>query len=154
MSELEIKIKESIIRAVKEKNEVAKDVLRTVLGQMQLDASSKELSEDDRLNVIRKQIKSNQLSIEQMSNVDKSEWKTDWEDNNKKLAFEIGLLSMFLPQVLSEIDTKDLIVKTGLDLKSAKNDGQAIGMAMKALKSSGAQVDASVVRKIVEELRK
>ncbi len=151
---IELKLKELIIQAMKTKDTVTKDVLRVALGQIQTESSNGVMAEDQKVNVVRKLIKSNQQTLDGMNEKDSSTWSNEWHESQMKLVMEMEVLRKLLPTVLNEVETRDYLIKQGVELKSAKSDGQAIGTAMKAFKASGVAVDSTVVKQVVEGLRK
>jgi uncharacterized protein len=149
MTNLETKLRELITTASKSHDVLSRDVLKVLLGEIQLkDAATEEAQHD----IVRKLIKSNQTSIDEMAK--QTESKEGWEDNKNKLVMEIAILQPLLPKTWSEDEIKDFIIKHGVDVKSVDNQGKAIGIAMKSLKAENAPVDPATVRKVVEELRR
>lgn len=151
---IELKIKEGISKAIKSKDEITKEILRVALGQIQLDAYSSNTTEEQKLNVIRKLIKSNETTIEAMHQKDIKDWSVEWQLNAPTLAFEVAALQLLLPQTLSEEETLARLTANCFDnIKTAKADGQAIGVAMKYFKAENIAVDTGLVKKAVESIR-
>ena len=75
------------------------------------------------------------------------------EDEVARLHSEINVLSSFLPQYLSAEKIGFILTESEnlQKIKSVKNSGAAIGIAMKILKDHGA-VDGVVVRDIVASI--
>lgn len=71
------------------------------------------------------------------------------EEHVAKLTFEIDYLSQYLPQQLSEDETRDLVKATiaQLGVDDPSRSGQVIGAVMK----SGAAVDGGTVSRLVRE---
>ena len=71
------------------------------------------------------------------------------QEHVDQLTFEIEYLSQFLPQQLSEDETRDLVRATIADLgvDDSSRSGQVIGAVMK----SGAAVDGATVSRLVRE---
>lgn len=152
---IETTIKTMIKEAVKTNNIIVKDVLRVVLGSIQLESSSKDLTEDQKLNIIRKLIKSNETTLESMDQKPTNEWSQEWQENAPKLRLEIATLQTLLPKTLNEKEVIALLTMNIIsDIKAAKSDGQSLGIAMKYFKSISAPIDNFVVKKVVEELRR
>lgn len=147
-------LKEFITKAIKERNEIAKNILRLALGTIQLDSSKNEITEDQKINIIKKIIKSNETTIEAMHQKSIDQWSVEWQNNAPKLAFEIKVLMSLLPNSLTLEQTKDALSNKITDIKAAKSDGQAIGISIKYLKSLNALVDSATVKIVVDELRK
>lgn len=151
---LEEVLKKQIYGAVKENNPVVKDILRVVLGQIQLEGSSAALSEERKLNIIRKLIKSNELTLSSMAETSEELWEETWKNNAQRLKEENQILQNLLPQNLGKEDLLKLLEGKVEEIKTAKSDGQAIGVAMKTLKSAQATFENEMVKELVGEIRK
>jgi uncharacterized protein YqeY len=66
---------------------------------------------------------------------------------------EIGVLSALLPKQLSVDDIVAALASEHDAIKAAKSDGQATGIAMKHLKSTGAAVSGNDVGAAVKQIR-
>ena len=97
--------------------------------------------------IIRKVIKGNTETLEVIKEM--PERNTD----RNNLLLENQLLSEFLPKTMSAENVSDFIKENNIDILSAKNDGQAVGVVMKALKTNNLSVDGSVVKEIIINLR-
>lgn len=131
--------------AMRAKRDLEKDVLRTALGEMQTAEAraGKALSDEEAQKIVKKLIKSNQETID-----------VSKDDGTKaKLAEEIRILEALLPKTLSVAEIVAALQSVADDIKSAKSDGQATGVAMKKLKSEGATVDGKDVAEAVKRLR-
>ena len=126
------KLKDDLITAMKEKDKVVLNTLRSVKGALQLEVinNKKEESDDLLLDVINKQIKMRKDSIEEFK-------KGSREDLVESYEKEISILEKYMPQALSdeEIDTiiKDAISKVGAS--SIKDLGSVIKEATPLLKN-------------------
>jgi uncharacterized protein YqeY len=103
-----------------------------------------EMSDDDAQKIIASYVKSLQKSIEELrAGGDKA------QPLITKYQAEIGYLEGYLPQRLDEDATAALVDSAlgELGITDAKQAGRAIGHIMKAHRS---EVDAALVRKIVE----
>jgi uncharacterized protein YqeY len=132
-------------QAVKEKDEVARDVLRLALGEVQTAEArnSRALSEDEVIAIVRKLVKADEETLALA------------EDGPRATALrrEIAILSELLPKPLS-IDAIAELLKAQLDaIRAAKNDGQATGIAVKHLKSLSAVFESADVATAVKRLR-
>ncbi len=94
--------------------------------------------------IIRKMIASNNETIG---------LSTNREDMVAKLKEENTYLESLLPQVLSVEEIKNSLSEVLVDLKTAKSDGQATGMAMKHLKSRNLKVLGEDVAVAVKQVR-
>jgi uncharacterized protein len=151
---LEETLKVKIKQAMKDRDDTVRDVLRVVLGQIQLEASSSPTSEEQKLAVVRRLIKSNQQTLGSMAEKPADEWTGDWKENAEKLRRELVLLESLLPRSLSEMEIIEFIRSKAIDVVGAKSDGQAMGAVMKELKAASASVDSATVKATVESLRR
>lgn len=150
---LETIIREAIKHSLQTNNIVAKEVLRLALGTIQQEGSSKNLNEEQKLNIVRKLIKSNETTIAAMHEKPLSEWSEEWQHNAPKLAQEITTLQTLLPQTLTFEETKTALAERIADIKTAKSDGMALGLAMKFFKQNNTSIDNNVVKQVVENIR-
>ena len=146
MSKIIAEIKVQIKDAMKAKAAVRRDILRLVIGQIQQEGGNE--SDEIAIKVIKKIIKSNEETIDIMT----SEKFTDAAEQ-AKLEEEIDTLAPYVPDAMTEDEVKAFIVEQGIDVSSAKNDGQAMGMLMKPLKSTGREIDSGVVKSVIASLR-
>lgn len=138
-------LKNKILVATKEKNKFVKNLYKTLLGEIQLESSRKNKDLDDKecQAIVKKFIK----------NIDESLTHVN-APKRTFLEFEKVLLEEFLPETLSRNDILNLINSLGLydSICTAKNDGMAIGIAMRGLKNYS--VEPSDVKDVVENIRK
>jgi uncharacterized protein YqeY len=89
-------------------------------------------------------IKRNKDSYDQFMNASRQELA----DKEKK---EMDLLSTYLPEVLGEVETEEIVKKiiTELDITSIKEMGKAMGMIKN---NHGDTVDMSLVSKFIKKL--
>lgn len=141
-------LKEHIARAVKAKDEVARDVLRLVLGEAQTAEarSGRPLGDDEVAAIVRKIVKSNEETLAAAA-------AAGDEARAATLRHEIALLGALLPKGLSVEEIVLALAPQADAIRAAKNDGQATGIAMKQLKASGAVVDGSLVSTAVRSIR-
>ena len=133
-------IKQDIIASMKAKNTVKTSILRLVVSECDLiNARTGKVTDQDVVKVIEKFIGS----------IDETIALTKDEKCLVNLRNEIYILESYLPPKLTieEIEEK-------LDrelIKNSKNDGMAMGVAMKSLK--GLFFDSSDVKQVVEIIR-
>lgn len=137
------KIKEQLLEARKAKNELAKNVLSVALGDIQTQqgkaAQNGAMTEQQCERIVQKMINSNQETMDAMT---------------KKLRMENEILAALLPKTLSRLEMKNYLFSWAMEqIKAAKSDGQATGVAMKALASLEGSKDGKLVAEIVKELR-
>ncbi len=149
MSMLE-QLKQRLIASRKAGQQVEMAVLQVILGEAStIEARSGKSATDEELEkVIRKILLNNQETLEilQQKGMQTSE-------NFNKLTAENNLLHSLLPQTLSVEQIIALLGDVADTIRSAKNDGQATGIAMKHLKSTNQRVLGDDVAKAVKQLR-
>jgi uncharacterized protein YqeY len=144
MSALLEKIKTDLNQALKAKKADEVSVLRFLLADLHNREIEKkgELSDEEVVAVIRKQVKQGKEAIEEFK-------KGERNDLAQKESHEIGILSKYLPQTLSADEIKKVveasILKTGA--KSAQDFGKVMGEVMKEVKG---KADGTEVVRIVK----
>ena len=119
-------------------------VMRMVKGAMQLEELDKkhELSDDEMIGIIAKQIKTRKESIVEFE-------KGKRQDLIDKTNNEIKILSEYMPEQLSLEEINKEINKIFEELKPTKTDiGKVMGRASGLLKG---KADLSVVNKLIKE---
>lgn len=119
-------------------------VMRMVKGAMQLEELDKkhELSDDEMIGIIAKQIKTRKESIVEFE-------KGKRQDLIDKTNNEIKILSEYMPEQLSIEEINKEIDKIFEELKPTKTDiGKVMGRASGLLKG---KADLSVVNKLIKE---
>lgn len=116
--------KKDLITAMKEKDKVKLNTLRSVKGAMQLEVinNKKEENDDLLLTVINKQIKMRNDSIEEFK-------KGSRDDLVKSYEEEIAILKEYMPEMLSEEEI-DSIIDEAISSTGADNIKQ-MGLVMK-----------------------
>lgn len=138
-------IKARMFRAMKAGQTVEKEILRVAIGEITTDAARPGRKGDDEeaFAILRKLIKSNEESLASVTDPARKE----------VLEQEIAVLSEHLPRSLGIDEVVAALAPVSDAVRSAKNDGQATGIAMKHLKGTGAVVDGKVVASAVQRLR-
>ena len=138
-------IKKRILQAMKEKDEVAKSVLR--LAQSEINAAgaraNRPLREEEEAAIVRKLMKSNEETLA----------ATGESEQAATLRRENELLTAFLPATMSVAQIVEALASQREAIAAAKSDGQATGLAMKHLKTTGATFDGNDVAAAVKQLR-
>ena len=119
-------------------------VMRMVKGAMQLEELDKkhELSDDEMIGIIAKQIKTRKESIVEFE-------KGKRQDLIDKTNNEIKILSEYMPEQLSLEEINKEIDKIFEELKPTKTDiGKVMGRASGIIKG---KADLSVVNKLIKE---
>jgi hypothetical protein len=135
-------IRKKIVETTKLKMEAQKNVLKVVLGEMELQASrsGKLLTDDDGYRIIRKTLQ----GVEEM---------LTYKPNDPKFEAEKATLKDLLPQEMSIHDLKVSLTSKAEEIRAAKSEGQATGIAMKFFKENNISVDGNVVKNVVVEIR-
>src|SRR5687767_965161 len=138
-------IKARITRAVKEKDEVSRDVLRLAFGEVQTSEARNErpLRDEEVAAILKKLVKSNEETLALAGDGERA----------TTLRRENEVLSSLLPKALTADQIVEALASQVDAIKAAKADGQAMGVAMKHLKSLGAAVEAADVTAAVKKLR-
>ena len=140
------KINEDLKNAMKEKDTFKLSVLRMLKSAIiyeQTNGEKHELTDDDIMSVIKKQVKTRKTSMEEYLSYDRK----DLADNLQK---EIDILSKYLPEELSDEELTKIIDEIITELKP---DGmKGMGMVIKAVSAKcGAAADMKKVSSIVKE---
>ena len=138
-------IRERVKRAMRTGDAVEKNVLRVALGEIQSEESrsGKTLDEAAVSALLRKLVKSNQDTLAAGPN----------EERRRILEREVEILKELLPQTLGAEAIQAALEPVRDEVLGARNDGQATGVAMKHLKSSGAAVTGQDVAQAVKAMR-
>lgn len=138
-------IKKRMFSAMKAGKSVEKEILRVALGEITTQAArgDKPMTDDEVGAILKKLVKSNQETLS--SSEDDAQKKT--------LEEEIAILQAFLPKSLGVDDIVSALGPVADQIKSAGNDGQATGVAMKHLKTTGAVVNGKDVSEAVKKIR-
>lgn len=143
-------IKDSIqsdqIKYLKEGNKEDSSTLRYALSFINKEEKDKNivLNDSEVIKVLKSMIKRNKDSYDQFMNASRQELA----NKEKK---EMDLLSTYLPEVLGEVETEEIVKKiiTELDITSIKEMGKAMGMIKN---NHGDTVDMSLVSKFIKKL--
>ena len=137
-------IKRRITVAMKAGKTVEKEILRVALGEIQTaEARGTATTDDSAAAVVRKLIKSNEETLA----------ATTSEADKRTLAEENVVLASLLPKSLGAAEIVEALAGLRDALRAAGNDGQATGIAMKHLKSTGAIVNGKDVTEAVKKIR-
>lgn len=140
------KVNNDLVAAMKNGDKFTLSVLRMLKSALiyeQTNGEKHELSDDDVLSVIKKQVKTRKTSMEEYLSYDRK----DLADNLQK---EIDILSKYLPEELSDEELTKIIDEIITELKP---DGmKGMGMVIKAVSAKcGAAADMKKVSSIVKE---
>lgn len=134
-------IKRDIVTAMKQKDETKRNILRLVLTECELIENRGQSV--DPVKVIQKLIKSNEETLSY----------NPGDDVVTKLEKEISIMEEYLPKKLTKADIMTILSPLEEQIVNAKNDGQAIGIAMNTLKKVGGIVDPSEVKTVLGKIR-
>jgi uncharacterized protein len=137
-------IKRRITQAMKEKDDVAKNVLRLAFGEMQMAEAraQRPITEEESVGIVRKLVKSNEETLANTTG-----------DAAEILKKENALLLALLPASLTVEQIVEALASQVEAIRAAKNDGQATGLAMKHLKGAGVAADGTTVGAAVKQIR-
>jgi uncharacterized protein len=137
-------MKKRVIDAMKGGRTTERDVLRVAIGEVQnAENRGTVINDEETHKIIRKLIKSNS---ETLAVVDKAEMKAKLEEENR-------VLDSLLPKQLGVDAIFAALAAVAEEIKAAKSDGQATGVAMKHLKTIGATVGGKDVQEAVKRVR-
>ena len=138
-------IKRQMMAAMKAHDTVRKEILRVALGELSMAAerAGGTLADEPVQGILRKLVKSNQDTL--ALTVDPAQQET--------LRKEIAVLEELLPKTLDADGIVALLDPVRDAIRAAANDGQATGVAMKHLKTTGAAVQGKDVGDAVRRIR-
>lgn len=141
MSELKKTLMADMKTAMKEKDTVRKGVinlLRAGIQNQELDLK-RELTEEEELKVVQRELKQTKQSLEEGQ-------KANREDIVAAETEKIAIIEHYLPKQLSVDEVKELIAKLGISKESSM--GQVVGQMMKETAGSA---EGKVVSQAVKE---
>ena len=140
------KLLQALKEAMREKDELKKDtitMLRAAILQVEKD-DRKELTESEMEAIVAKQIKSRKESLEDYR-------KANRDDIVSKIEKEIEILTVYLPEQLTEDEIKDLINKA--IEKTGASTPRDMGKVMQEIRPQIAgKADGKVVSDMVKQL--
>lgn len=140
------KINEDLKNAMKDADKFKLSVLRMLKSALQLEGINKkhDLTDDEILSVIKKQVKQRNDSISEFKKYDKLDKVEDLEK-------EIAILDEYLPEEISEEEINKILDQafTSVNPTSMKD----MGMVMKETQNllNGKNADMSLVSKLIRE---
>jgi uncharacterized protein YqeY len=149
---LQQQIKEQMIEAMKSKDDLRLQTLRSLVSAFTNElvalkrTPQSELSDEEVLNVIKRAVKQRKDSIEQFQ----KGGRKDLAENEKA---ELLILEKYLPEMMSKEEIVKVAeakkIKMGIENKS--KSGVLMGALMKELKD---KADGDIVKSVVDELLK
>lgn len=139
-------IKARMFQAIKAGETLEKEILRVAVGEITTEAArpGRTGSDEEVQAILRKLVKSNEETLASTTDAEK----------RATLQKEIAVLSTYLPKSLTPEEIAAALAPVADQIKTAGNDGQATGIAMKLLKSQGAVVNGKDVGAAVALVRK
>lgn len=138
-------IKKDLVTSMKEQDKFKTSVLRMLKSALQAEEINKKdvLTDDEVLNIIKKQVKVRTASLEEYKNYNRIDLADD-------LAKEIEILKSYLPEELSK-EELNKIIEEQFDIIKPTNI-KDMGKVIKAISNIvGTRADMSEVSKIVKE---
>jgi uncharacterized protein len=136
--------------AIKSRNDLARDVLRVVMGEVSTRQArtGKEPGNIDIHAIIRSMIANNSETRKELEQRGQTT-----HEGYARLAQENAYLETLLPKTLDQAAIRNELQPLAAELKAAKSDGQATGLAMKHLKQKGLAVLGEDVAAAVKQMR-
>lgn len=138
-------IKARMFKAMKEGRIVEKEILRVAVGEITTNAARANMtgSDEEAQAALRKLMKSNEESLAVVTD----------SEQRRVLELEIRTLADLLPKSLGVDEIIEALATVKDAILAAGNEGQATGVAMKQLKTSGAVVNGKDVSAAVKKMR-
>ncbi len=148
MTDLKAALTAALKEAMTAKDNVRRDAIRflqSAIKQVEID-TRKELSQEDMLGIVQKELKKRKESLDELTKVGRTEEATAAQN-------EITIIEAFLPRQLSREEiavlVNEAIAQTGVT--SAKEIGELMGALMPKVKGLA---DGKLVNDVVRELLK
>lgn len=124
-----------------------KDVFKVVLGEVQQKSATGPVSDEQGQNIVKAMVKNNVEKV--------LVHLKDGDPRRAAVEEENSILSSLLPTYLTEDEIVERLTDAALtdQLKAAKSEGQATGLAMKYLKGLALAVEGDTVKQAVAGLR-
>jgi hypothetical protein len=137
-------MKKRLMEAMKAGRVVEKEILKVAIGEIEVqDARGVVKGEEDQIAIVRKLVKSNEETLAATAD----------PEGKKRLEEENAILKAMLPQQMGVDQIVAALEPVRDAIKAAGNDGQATGVAMKHLKTTGASVNGKDVTEAVKKIR-
>ncbi len=139
-----------LVAAMKAKDDLVKDVLRVVLGEVSTRKarSGKEPRDEEVHAIIRSMMANNVETRKELEQRGQTA-----HDAYERLGRENSYLETLLPRTLDRDAILKELAPVAAELKAAKSDGQATGLAVKQLKQKGLAVLGEDVAAAVKQMR-
>ena len=142
---LKAKINTDLTQAMKDKDSVKIDTLRSIRAEiLKMDKSGmdREMNEEEEIQLLAKQAKLRKESIE----VFEKAGRTDLVDKESK---QLEIINEYLPKQISREEAEKIIngILSGLGEITQKDFGKIMGLCMKELKG---KIDGKIIQEIVK----
>lgn len=138
------KIKIEIESCVKSNNNFKRDVLKTLVGEIQLNAlrNKKEINDELTTKILKSFKQNSELCLKELKD----------EEKIKSIHSEISIYNSFLPEEMTEDQILNLLLPIQDKLSAFKNHGQAMGFAVKYMKENNIHgVDKRLLMEILKK---
>ncbi|KKR34326.1 MAG: hypothetical protein UT63_C0003G0042 [Candidatus Gottesmanbacteria bacterium GW2011_GWC2_39_8] len=139
-------IQKNILVSLKAKNTTELSVLRFVLSLIKYEeiAKQKELTDEEIVKLIQKEIKKRQEAIEMFKKVGKTEGVEEEEK-------QIDVIKKYIPEEMTDEELEKIVDQAVAEAGSVTNPGPLIGKIMSLTKGkvSGDRVSAMVRKKLI-----
>jgi uncharacterized protein YqeY len=151
---MKTRIQSEIKEGMKSKNTFKVNILKTILGEVQTqEARGKDVSDEDIEKIFRKFKEGAEETLKVLhGNLEEEKLEMVSLEQVQPYLDEIAIYDEFIPQTMSVEDIMEAL-KGVEGITEANSDGQATGVAMKHLKSSGAKVLGGDVSEAVRNIR-
>ena len=147
---IENQLTDELKQAMRSNDVAKKDTLRMVLSEGKKFKTSSENKNQDMndtswLKVISSYVKSLNKSLDEFKKIDNDQCKSTVDQIN----YELGYWKTYLPEMLSEKETEDLVLAAiaNLEIKSEKERGKLMGVLMRTHKD---KLDGKIVKTVVD----
>jgi len=139
-------IKSRMTRAMRERDEVVRNILGLAVGEIQTAEAraNRPVRDEEAAAIVRKLLKSNEETLALAG---------EGDARSPALHREIEALAALLPRSMSVAQILEALAPASEAIRAAKSDGQAMGVAMKHLKAAGAVADAPDVQQALKQVR-
>ena len=142
---LKAKINTDLTQAMKDKDSIKIDTLRSIRAEiLKMDKSGmdREMNEEEEIQLLAKQAKLRKESIE----VFEKAGRTDLVDKESK---QLEIINEYLPKQISREEAEKIIngILSGLGEITQKDFGKIMGLCMKELKG---KIDGKIIQEIVK----
>lgn len=139
------RIRKTMVSADREKSSKEREILKVVLGEFQQKSASGKATDELGHSIVKTMLKNNVEGVLAVLPADDVR-RGDIERENV-------VLESLLPRYLTAEEIETSLADVTEQIRAAKSEGQATGVAMKALKAAAANVEGDAVRQVVIKIR-